>query len=585
MSKSSSSARANVSRSTPAPARTALPIATALREVFARGYRLDDLRADVLAGVVVGIVALPLSMALAIAVGAPPQQGLYTAMVAGSAVALLGGCRFQVTGPTAAYVVILTPVLNSHGLAGLLTAGFLAGLILVGLGVARLGTLIQFIPHPVTTGFTTGIATVIATLQLKDAFGLDTAPLPDHYTDKLVTLWRARGTASASELVIAALTLGLLLGVPRITKKVPAPLVAIALVSLGAAALHALVPAFSVATIGTRFHTLVNGVSVPGIPAQLPAPAWPFGDRLSFDLIRELLPSAFAIALLGAIESLLSAVIADGMTGTKHDPNAELVGLGIGNILAPLFGGIAATGALARTATNIRAGARSPLAAVTHSLLVLLSILLLAPLVAHVPMAALAGLLLLVAWNMSEMHSFIRVLRVAPKSDVLVLTTCYGLTVLFDMVIAVSVGFVLAAILFMRRMAELTQSRLVLGDSGELGAIELPPRVQLYEINGPLFFGAAQNAVAALHATARDAPGDVMILNLGRVTIIDSTGLVALENAIAALVRHGQHVVLAGPLPRPRKMFTKARLEQKYPSLRLADDLDGAISVARELVR
>jgi sulfate permease, SulP family len=566
-------------RPVPAPR---LPIATALRAVLARGYGRADLRADLLAGLVVGIVALPLSMALAIAVGAPPQHGLYTAMVAGAAVALLGGCRFQVTGPTAAFVVILAPVLNQHGLSGLLTAGLLAGVILVGLGLARLGTLIQFIPHPVTTGFTTGIATVIATLQLKDVFGLTMGPMPDHYTDKLAALWQARHSARASELVVAVGTLALLIGVPRLTKKIPAPLVAIGLSSALVALAGRLVPGFSVDTIGTRFHTVVDGVSIPGIPAILPTPALPFGSELSLGLLRELLPAAFAIALLGAIESLLSAVIADGMTGTKHDPNAELVALGVGNILAPLFGGIAATGALARTATNIRTGARSPLAAVTHAAVILLSILLLSPLVAHVPMAALAGLLLLVAWNMSEIHGFISVVRVAPKSDVLVLLTCFGLTVIFDMVIAVSVGFVLAAILFMRRMAELTQARLVV--QSEPGVeVALPPRVQLYEINGPLFFGAAQNAVAALHVSHHEQRGGVMILHLGRVPVIDSTGLVALENAIATLTRHKQQVVLAGPLPKPRKVFAKARLTDKYPQLRVADDLPAAIRVAAEL--
>jgi sulfate permease, SulP family len=558
------------------------PIATALRGVLAKGYGRADLRADVLAGLVVGIVALPLSMALAIAVGAPPQHGLYTAMVAGASVALLGGCRFQVTGPTAAFVVILAPVLNQHGLTGLLTAGLLAGLMLVGLGAARLGTLIQFIPHPVTTGFTAGIATVIATLQIKDLFGLSTGALPDHYTDKLASLWSARQSARLSEFLVAAGTFALLLGVPRLTKKVPAPLIAITLSAALVALLTRVVPGFSVDTIGTRFHSVVDGVSVPGIPAVLPSPAWPFGSELSLALVRELLPAAFAIALLGAIESLLSAVIADGMTGTRHDPNAELVALGIGNILAPIFGGIAATGALARTATNVRTGARSPLAAVTHSVVILLSILLLSPLVAHVPMAALAALLLLVAWNMSELHSFLAVIRVAPKSDVFVLLTCFGLTVIFDMVIAVSVGFVLAAILFMRRMAELTKARLVVESEAD-PEVALPPGVQLYEINGPLFFGAAQNAIAALHASHRDRRGGVMILHLGRVPVIDSTGLVALENAIATLVRNKQRVVLAGPLPKPRKIFEKARLPEKYPSLCMADDLQAAIRVASEL--
>jgi SulP family sulfate permease len=279
---------------------------------------------------------------------------------------------------------------------------------------------------------------------------------------------------------------------------------------------------------------------------------------------------------------LLSAVIADGMTGTKHDPNAELVGLGIGNLLAPLFGGIAATGALARTATNVRSGARSPVAAVVHAGVILLSILFLAPLVAHVPMAALAALLLLVAWNMSEVHSFVGVLKIAPKSDVIVLLTCYGLTVLFDMVIAVSFGVVLAALLFMRRMAEFTEARELLGDAAESEAIRLPKGVRLYEINGPLFFGAAQNAIGALNALRGD-DFVVMILHLGKVPVIDSTGLVALDNAIGALARRRRDIVIAGPLPRPRRVFDKAHLQHKHPSLHLAPTLESAIALATQL--
>lgn len=295
------------------------------------------------------------------------------------------------------------------------------------------------------------------------------------------------------------------------------------------------------------------------------------------------MPAAFAIALLGAIESLLSATIADGMTGTKHDPNAELVGLGIGNLLAPLFGGIAATGALARTATNIRAGARSPIASITHAAVILLAILFLSPWVTHVPMAALAGLLLLVAWNMSEIHSFIGVVKIAPKSDVFVLLSCYGLTVFFDMVIAVSVGVVLAALLFMRRMAELTETRSLLGDGSESPLVPLPKGVMLYEISGPLFFGAAQNAMAALQAARRD-DYSVMILSLGKVPVIDSTGLVALDNAIGSLIRHRHAVVLAGPLPRPRRIFDRAKLTRKHPGLHVVDSLDAALSRAQDLV-
>jgi SulP family sulfate permease len=565
-----------------APART-VTIAYALRRALSKGYGAKDFRADVLAGVVVGVVALPLSMALAIAVGAPPESGLYTAIFAGFTVSLLGGCKFQVTGPTAAFVIILAPIVAQHGLSGLLTAGLMAGVLLTAMGALRFGTLIKFIPYPVTTGFTTGIAAVIATLQIKDVLGLSTGPMPDHYVDKLVVLWQARATADAREAAVAAATLALLVLVPKVTRRIPAPLVAIALVAAGAAAAHRIVPAFAVATIGSRFHSVVVGVDVPGIPPILPFPRFPWGHDLSLGLLRALLPSAFAIAVLGAIESLLSAVIADGMTGTKHDPNSELLGLGIGNIIAPIFGGIAATGALARTATNIRAGARSPIACATHSVVVLLAILVLAPAVAYVPMASLAALLLLVARNMSELRHFVRLLRVAPRSDVFVLLTCFALTVFFDMVTAVSVGFVLAAVLFMGRMAAITEAKLAIDNTEEHRLIDLPPGVSLYEINGPLFFGAAQNAMAALQASHTDA-FFAIILSLGKVPVIDATGLVALESAVDALVARKKAVILAGPLPRPREVFERARLDERRDGMVcFADDLQAAVVIARDL--
>lgn len=557
-------------------------VGTALRRAFAKGYGATELKADLMAGTVVGIVALPLSMALAIAVGAPPQQGLYTAIVAGAAVALLGGCKFQVTGPTAAFIVILAPIVNKYGLGGLLTAGFMAGVILVALGAARLGNLIRYIPYPVTTGFTTGIATVIATLQIKDVLGLQTGPLPDHYVEKLHSLWSARGTASVRELAVAAVTFALLLGIPRVIKRVPAPLIAISIVAGATALLARLVPSFEVATIGTRFHTTVGGVEVAGIPGVIPTPALPWGHGLpSFQMITELTGAAFAIAMLGAIESLLSAVIADGMTNTKHDPNAELFALGVGNIVAPIFGGIAATGALARTATNIRAGARSPLASVTHAIVVLASILLFAPLVAYVPMASLAALLLLVAWNMSEVRHFLHLLRVAPKSDVVVLVSCFLLTVFFDMVVAVSVGFMMAAVLFMKRMGDLTESRLTL-DASEDAPVKPPKGVVVYEINGPLFFGASQNAMALL-AAIKGESFSVLVLDLGRVPVIDATGFVALENAIDSVVRQKRRVVLAGPLPAPQRIFDNAKLEAKFEGLRIAGDLSAALSLAQSI--
>lgn len=555
-------------------------IATALREALRKGYTGADLRADLLSGAVVGVVALPLSMALAIAVGAPPQHGLYTAIIAGALTALLGGCTYQVTGPTAAFVVILAPIVSRFGLSGLLTAGFMAGILLVVLGLAKLGDLIKYIPYPVTTGFTTGIAVVIATLQLKDALGLQVAKMPEHYHEKVLALWEARGTASVTEAGVAAVTLALLLLVPRVLQRVPAPLVALVAVTAVTALLTHVVPGFEVATIGSRFQTTIDGVVYRGIPPVLPAPELPWSHTaIDFETVKQLAASAFAIAMLGAIESLLSAVIADGMTGSRHDPNAELVGLGVGNIVAPFFGGIAATGALARTATNIRAGARSPLSAVFHALVVLGAMLALAPLVAWVPMAALAGLLLLVAWNMSEVRHFVGLFRYAPKSDLSVLLLCFFLTVAFDMVVAVSVGFGLAAILFMRRMAEITEARLTLDRTEEVADVPLPRSTALYEVNGPLFFGAAQKAMDTLQAAHTD---DVafFILDLGRVPVIDATGFAALKNTLDGLHKRGKAVILAGPLPKPQRLWERADLPRTMPHVHVAPSVEAAIAEA-----
>jgi SulP family sulfate permease len=562
------------------------PLAHALRQALREGYDKTAFKADAMAGAVVAIVALPLSMALAIAVGVPPQHGLYTAIVAGASVALLGGSRYQVTGPTAAFIVVLAPIASKHGISGLLTAGFMAGVLLLVMGAAGLGRLIEFIPYPVTTGFTAGIATVIFALQLKDAAGLTTGKLPDYFPEKMATLWHARGTVSFPDLTIALLTLALLLLIPRVTKRIPAPLIAL-LFAGGVAALARFIdPRLTVATVGSRFQTLIDGQLVAGIPRSLPLPALPWGEHpLSLSLARELLPAAFAIAMLGAIESLLSAVVADGMTGTRHEPNSELFALGIGNILSPLFGGIPATGALARTATNVRSGARTPIAAVVHSLGVLLAILLAAPLVAYVPMASLAGLLMLVAWNMSEARHALHMIRVAPRSDVVVLLTCFGLTVLFDMVIAVTFGVLLAALLFMRRMAEMTQTRVFEGSgqpASTRGGLSLPNRVALYEIAGPLFFGAAQRGMAALDALKEDVR--VVILDLSRVPVIDASGLVALESALDRLQRSKRFVILGGPLPEPKEVFDRAELERHHSNITLADSPGEAIDIARTLV-
>jgi SulP family sulfate permease len=564
-----------------------VPFATALRRSLAQGYDRSTFKADVLAGIVVGIVALPLSMALAVSVGAAPQHGLYTAIVAGAVVALTGGSKFQVTGPTAAFVVILAPITSRHGLSGLLTAGLMAGILLVAMGVARLGRLIQFIPHPVTTGFTAGIAIVIATLQLKDVFGLPIAVMPESYLEKVLALWHARESASPGEFATALGTFLVLVLLPRrfpkLTERVPAPLIALVLSSLAVLGVRHFSPTFSVATIGSRFQSEVGGQLIAGIPPLPPTPMLPWSaSGLSLGALSTLGSAAFAIAMLGAIESLLSAVIADGMTGKKHDPDAELIGLGLGNIVAPFFGGIAATGALARTATNVRAGARSPIAALVHAVVVLLAVLLFAPLLAYVPMASLAALLLLVAWNMSERRHFMTIVRIAPKSDVLVLVTCFALTIFFDMIMAVSVGVVLASLLFMRRTAELTHSRLLEAESGVETEYSLPPGVALYEVAGPLFFGAAQNAMSALGAVGPS--NKVVVLALGRVPSIDATGLVALESAFVRLRQAGKRVVLTGPLPQPQQIFDKANLPEHHSHLSFAPTLEDGLVLARQMI-
>jgi SulP family sulfate permease len=324
-------------------------------------------------------------------------------------------------------------------------------------------------------------------------------------------------------------------------------------------------------------------VEVPGIPSTLPVPALPWAELdLDFAKLRALLPAAFAIALLGAIESLLSAVIADGMTGTRHDPDAELVGQGVGNILCPFFGGIPATGALARTATNIRAGARSPISGLMHALVVLLAMLLMAPWVAHIPMASLSALLLLVAWNMSELKHFTRLVRVAPRSDVVVLLTCFFLTVIFDMVWAVSVGFVLASLLFIRRMATLSAGGFAADTSGEEKTRpSLPQGVAMYEVNGPLFFGAAQNAMDTLHAAHGDA-FHTLVLHLGHVTVIDATGFAALENTLHMLHGRGKRVVIAGPLPQPESIWERAEKEGLLRDVTIASDLTAALALVRK---
>ncbi|CAN0586245.1 unnamed protein product, partial [Ectocarpus sp. 12 AP-2014] len=444
------------------------------------GYTFARLKRDVMAGLTIGVVAVPLSMALAIATGVPPQHGLYTAIVAGAVIALTGGSRFNISGPTAAFVVILFPIVANHGLGGLLIATLMAGAILVALGLSRLGSLIQYVPYPVILGFTAGIGVVIAMLQLPDFLGLAGVELGDSTLHNLMLIGQALPSLSPTEISVGLATLAALLIWPRLNTPVPAPLVGLAVGTLAATLL--LLIGVEVDTIASRFSWEFDGQSGSGIPPFAPSftAPWHFPGadgtplEINFALIQALLGPALAIALLAAIESLLCAVVADGLTRTRHDPNAELIGQGLGNLVVPFFGGITATAALARTATNIKSGAFSPIAAVVHSLVVLLAVVALAGVLGHVPMAALAALLFIIAWNMSEARHFMHTLKSAPASDVWVLVICFALTVIFDMVIAVAVGIGLAAALFIRRMAQLTNTqRLASPATGE----HFPPEI------------------------------------------------------------------------------------------------------------
>jgi SulP family sulfate permease len=567
------------------------PFATALRESLS-GYGRGDLRADLLAGVTVGLLALPLAMALAIAIDVPPQHGLYTAIIAGALIALTGGSRFNISGPTAAFIVLLIPIVSQYGLGGLLVTTLLCGVILVAMGLLRLGMLIQYIPYPVVLGFTSGIAVVIAFLQIKDLLGLTTAEMPEHFIDRLQVLIEALPTARWADIATGLFTLAILLGWNRLGTPIPRQLAALVLAGLAASGLQWLWSAFDPITLGDRFHWEMAGQSGAGIPPFAPqfVLPWTLPDAsgqpigLSWTLLRDLLVPALTLAMLAAIESLLCAVVADSMTRTHHDPNAELVGQGIGNLAAPFFGGITATAAIARTATNVRAGARSPLAAVFHALTILLAVVVFAPWLAHVPMATLAAILVLTAWNLSEAPHFVHMVKVAPRTDVAVLLTCFGLTIFIDMVAAVGVGMVLAAFIFMHQMARLTGARERKRD--EPMPFELPEWAVFYEFSGPLFFGAAEQAFAALDRAAREhKEARVIIIDFTHVPTLDMSGIHALESALGRLRDRRIGVVLSGMHPAVYRPLRKAGLHDIPGQLAFATDATQTALAAAELRR
>ncbi|RLT97459.1 C4-dicarboxylic acid transporter DauA [Ketobacter sp.] len=560
-----------------------LRIAHAMREsCLQERYGLDRLRKDALAGVAVGIIAIPLAMALAIASGVAPQYGLYTAIVAGLVIALTGGSRFSISGPTAAFVVILYPVAQQHGFAGLLMSGLLAGCIMVGMALLRLGRYIEYIPEPVTLGFTGGIAIVIATLQVRDFGGLAIEKMPESYLGKLFALAAAIPDASWANLLVGAVTLLTLLVWLRVNKAVPPHLPAVVIGSVLAWGLSQ--HGVFVDTIGTRFHyELPDGSIGNGIPPFAPHLDWPWSYpgaqgvpfELSLSTIEALLPGAFAIAMLGAIESLLCAVVLDGMTGKRHSANSELLGQGIGNIVTPFFGGITATAAIARSAANVKAGAQSPVAACIHGMVVLAAIVLLAPLLAYLPMASMAALLLMVAWNMSEAPKALHLLRTAPAGDVLVFITCLSLTVLFDMVIAIAVGIVLASLLFMREIATMTQVKDITRKTAALPDISVPDGWQVFQINGPLFFAAADRVFGELSQMVAGVKG--VVLYMDAVPLLDAGGLSALQKFLALCRNQSTQVVITDLQFAPLRTLRRAELQPVPGALAFASTLEEAL--------
>ncbi len=536
-----------------------------------RSYDRVQFGADIKAGVIVGVVALPLAIAFAIASGVSPDRGLYTAIIGGFLISALGGSRVQIGGPTGAFVVIVYGIVQQHGIDGLIVATIMAGIMLVGLGVARLGSAIKFIPHPVVTGFTSGIALIIFSSQVKDLLGLRMGPVPAEFLDQ----WRAYGehigSYNPSAIALSAAALVTLLAWPRVSRRVPAPLVSLVLVTVMARVLE-----LDVETLGSRFGEISASVPTPSLPS------------VDLAMVTELIGPAFTIALLGGIESLLSAVVADGMIGGRHRSNMELVGQGVANIVTPLFGGIPATGAIARTATNVKSGGRTPVAGMIHALTLLIITLFFGRWVAYIPFAALAAILLVVSYHMSEWRAF-KAEFTAPKSDVLVMLTTFTLTVTVGLTLAIQVGLVLAALLFMKRMAEVTNIQAVtreLRDNGDTYATDtnatrtrhIPDGVEVFEINGPFFFGAAR--AFKEHVEQVLGRPRVLVLRMRNVPAVDSTGLHALSEVVRASRREGTLVVLADVHAQPMFALAQSYLADEIGQENILDNLDDALARA-----
>ncbi|MFC2453279.1 MAG: SulP family inorganic anion transporter [Tannerella forsythia] len=541
-------------------------------------YTKEKFFGDLMSGIIVGIVALPLAIAFGIASGVSPEKGIITAIIGGFVVSFLGGSSVQIGGPTGAFIVIVYGIIQNFGIEGLTVATLLAGIFLVLMGVLRLGTVIKFIPYPIIVGFTSGIALTIFTTQVKDLFGMTIDKMPGDFLSKWVVYAQHLGSVSWISLLVGLLSIALIVLTPRVSKKIPGSLVAIVVMTVAAYFLREYCGITGLETIGDRFE----------INAALPAPA---RISLNLDTVHLLLPSAFTIAMLGAIESLLSATVADGVTGDRHRSNTELIAQGAANIIVPVFGGIPVTGAIARTMTNINNGGTTPVAGLIHAAVLLLILLFLGPLTRHIPMACLAGVLVVVSYNMSEWRTFRSLLK-NPAHDVMVLLVTFFLTVIFDLTIAIEIGLLLAMVLFMRRMMETTQvsvstDRLDLSADSEIRhddeVLKIPSGVEVYEIDGPFFFGVANKFDECMKQLSTKPR--IRIIRMRKVPFIDSTGLHNLESLCRLSQREHIHIILSGVNDQVRAMIMKSRMDERIGRENICGDIHEALARAADTLQ
>ena len=526
-----------------------------------KGYTGAQFGKDLTAGLIVAIIALPLSIALALASGVTPEQGLYTAIIAGFVISALGGSRVQIAGPTAAFATIVAGVVAKNGFSGLVLATLIAGILLILMGVLKLGSLIKFIPYTITTGFTTGIAITLVIGQIKDFLGLKFVNSPIETIEKVEEVIHTIGTFNPQAFIIGAVSLAVLIIFPKFIKKIPPSIFAIVISAV-------LVKVFdmNVNTIGS-LYTISSSIPLPSLPA------------FSFDTVKAILPDAFTIAVLAAVESLLSCVVADGMTGSRHNSNTELIAQGAGNIASALFGGIPATGAIARTAANIKNGGRTPVAGMVHALVLLLVLVVLMPYAALIPMPTIAAILFVVAYNMSEWREFVGIIKKAPKSDTLVLLVTFVLTVVFDLVVAIIVGVILATVMFMKRMSEVTDAY---GwkeideatDDAHIRLKKVPENTLVFEITGPIFFGASTKIADVV----KHGKKKVLILRMRSVPAIDATGLHSLESIIKLCKKQEKTLILSHVNEQPMHSLEKAKL---LDEVIIAENIDAALEIAQ----